>query len=152
MDRSKTTPRHPLRNAHLAWALLSGIGVVIAALVMASSAAGHVTVAPPYLDADRQARVEFETPNERPPHATVSLVIDAPPGFVFAAAARALGDARSVDRRQDNRAEDRGLPASRDGRQSRRAGELSREAALRRHRDRPVERGGDDPSGDRHRG
>lgn len=45
-----------------------------------------MTVTPPYLDADRQTRIEFETPNERPPHATVSLVIDAPPGFALAAA------------------------------------------------------------------
>jgi hypothetical protein len=58
---------------------------------MASVAAGHVTISPPYLDADKQTRLEFETPNERPPHATVSLVIDAPPGFVLAAAAPPSG-------------------------------------------------------------
>ena len=28
----------------------------------------------------------FETPNERPPHATVSLAIEAPPGVAFSAA------------------------------------------------------------------
>ena len=86
MDRSKTTTRQALRNAHVPPWLCCTIGVVLVAFVTASTASAHVTVAPPYLDADRQTRVEFQTPNERPPHATVSLVIDAPPGFVFAAA------------------------------------------------------------------
>lgn len=85
MDRSKTNTRQALRNAQFR-SLCCSIGVLLAVLVTASTASAHVTVAPPYLDADRQTRVEFQTPNERPPHATVSLVIDAPPGFVFAAA------------------------------------------------------------------
>jgi hypothetical protein len=86
MDRSKTTTRQALRNAHLPGSVCCTIGALVAAFVTASTASAHVTVAPPYLDADGQTRVEFQTPNERPPHATVSLVIDAPRGFVFAAA------------------------------------------------------------------
>ena len=85
MDRSKTTTRQALRNAQFR-SLWCSIGVLVVVLGTASTASAHVTVAPPYLGADTKTRVEFQTPNERPPHATVSLVIDAPPGFVFAAA------------------------------------------------------------------
>jgi hypothetical protein len=42
-----------------------------------------VTITPTYVEADAATTIRFETPNERPPHATVSLVIVAPPGVVF---------------------------------------------------------------------
>jgi hypothetical protein len=45
-----------------------------------------VTISPTYVEADTTSTIRFETPNERPPHATVSLVIDAPPGVAFSAA------------------------------------------------------------------
>lgn len=45
-----------------------------------------MTISPTYVEADTTSTIRFETPNERPPHATVSLVIDAPPGVAFSAA------------------------------------------------------------------
>jgi len=47
------------------------------------SALAHVTISPTYVEADTTATIRFETPNERPPHATVGLVIQAPPGVAF---------------------------------------------------------------------
>ena len=44
-----------------------------------------MTISPSYVPADTTSTITFETPNERPPHATVSLVIDAPPGVAFSA-------------------------------------------------------------------
>jgi len=35
---------------------------------------------PPFVDADAKATVAFELPNERAPHATISLEVKAPPG------------------------------------------------------------------------
>ncbi len=52
------------------------VGTVAAALVLAASAQAHVTITPPFVDAGLRTRIVFETPNERPPHATTSLVID----------------------------------------------------------------------------
>jgi uncharacterized protein YcnI len=54
--------------------------------VLAVAADAHVTITPPFVEADLKTRIVFETPNERPPHATTSLVIDAPPGVELAAA------------------------------------------------------------------
>jgi uncharacterized protein DUF1775 len=45
-----------------------------------------VTITPSYVEADTTSTITFETPNERPPHATVALAIDAPPGVAFSAA------------------------------------------------------------------
>ncbi|HEY1315692.1 MAG TPA: DUF1775 domain-containing protein [Gaiella sp.] len=42
-----------------------------------------MTISPTYVEADTTSTIRFETPNERPPHATVSLTIDAPPGVAF---------------------------------------------------------------------
>jgi len=50
------------------------------------SAFAHVTISPTYVEADKTATIRFETPNERPPHATVGLVIEAPPGVAFQSA------------------------------------------------------------------
>jgi hypothetical protein len=65
----------PARRGRVAAGLAALAGLVLAPAVQA-----HVTVAPPFVDADRGTRIAFETPNERPPHATVSLEIKAPPG------------------------------------------------------------------------
>ena len=62
------------------------VGTVAAALVLTASAQAHVSITPPFVDAGLRTRIVFETPNERPPHATTSLVIDAPPGVALAAA------------------------------------------------------------------
>ncbi|MCZ7588006.1 MAG: YcnI family protein [Gaiella sp.] len=37
-------------------------------------------MSPPFVDADATTRVAFETPNERPPHATIAVEVTAPPG------------------------------------------------------------------------
>lgn len=55
----------------------------IAALLLPGRADAHVTIAPTYVEADTTSTIRFETPNERPPHATISLAIDAPPGVAF---------------------------------------------------------------------
>ena len=62
------------------------VGTVAAALVVTASAQAHVSITPPFVDAGLRTRIVFETPNERPPHTTTSLVIDAPPGVALAAA------------------------------------------------------------------
>jgi hypothetical protein len=72
------------------WAAL----VVLTALwslVAASRAEAHVTVAPPFVDADARTTVSFEMPNERPPHATISLEVKAPPGVELASATPPAG-------------------------------------------------------------
>ncbi|HEX3290234.1 MAG TPA: DUF1775 domain-containing protein [Gaiella sp.] len=56
------------------------------ALAAAGAAQGHVTIAPPFVDVGARATIAFETPNERPPHRTTSLVVQAPPGVELAAA------------------------------------------------------------------
>lgn len=60
-------------------------------LVSASRADAHVTMTPPFVDADAKTTVSFETPNERPPHATVSLEVKAPPGVELASATPPAG-------------------------------------------------------------
>jgi uncharacterized protein YcnI len=42
-----------------------------------------VTIAPSYVEAGATSTITFETPNERPPHATIALSIEAPPGVAF---------------------------------------------------------------------
>ena len=54
--------------------------LVLVALVAPATAQAHVTVTPPFVDADASTTVAFEMPNERPPHATISLEVEAPPG------------------------------------------------------------------------
>lgn len=50
-------------------------------LACATVAQAHVTVAPPFVEADAPTKVSFETPNERRGHETTSLVIVAPAGI-----------------------------------------------------------------------
>ena len=75
-----------LRNAVRSVRPVVLVPVVTAALVLAATAQAHVTITPPFVDAGLRTRIVFETPNERPPHATTSLVIGAPPGLELAAA------------------------------------------------------------------
>jgi hypothetical protein len=46
---------------------------------------------PPFVDAGAKTTVSFELPNERPPHATVSLEVKAPPGVELASATPPAG-------------------------------------------------------------
>jgi uncharacterized protein YcnI len=57
-----------------------------AALVVAGAAAGHITLAPPFVEANTPTTISFETPNERRGHATTSLAIVAPTGVQLTAA------------------------------------------------------------------
>lgn len=61
------------------------------ALVAPAVARAHVTVTPPFVDADAKATISFEMPNERPPHATISLEVTAPPGVELASATPPAG-------------------------------------------------------------
>ncbi len=56
-----------------------------------------MTISPTYVEADTASTITIETPNERPPHATVSLVSDAPPGVSFSAADPPPGWTLEVD-------------------------------------------------------
>jgi hypothetical protein len=80
--------RFALQKSHSARtsvARLAALGAA-AAVVLPGEALAHVTISPTYVEADVTSRIVFETPNERPPHATVALAIDAPPGVAFSAA------------------------------------------------------------------
>jgi hypothetical protein len=62
-----------------------------ATLLLPSTALAHVTIAPSYVEASATSTITFETPNERAPHATVSLTIQAPPGVAFSRVAPPAG-------------------------------------------------------------
>lgn len=89
MGLPETTSSTPLRNPHR-WRLLVS-GVAGAALLLPGSALAHVTMTPPFVDADVKSTVSFEMPNERPPHATISLEVKAPPGVELASATPPAG-------------------------------------------------------------
>ncbi|HET8653739.1 MAG TPA: DUF1775 domain-containing protein, partial [Gaiellaceae bacterium] len=55
--------------------------VAVVALACATAADAHVTVTPPFVEADAPTTVSFETPNERRGYGTTSLEIVAPPGI-----------------------------------------------------------------------
>ena len=57
------------------------------ALVLAADARSHVTASPTFVEANVPTTVAFETPNERAPHATTSLQLQAPAGLELEAAA-----------------------------------------------------------------
>jgi len=65
--------------------LVRGAPLVIA-LALPAVAEAHVTMTPPFVDADNKTTVSFEMPNERPPHGTISLEVKAPPGIELASA------------------------------------------------------------------
>jgi hypothetical protein len=71
------------------WAL--AVLATAAALALPVGAFAHVTIAPSYVDQNTNATLTFETPNERAPHATVSLTIEAPPGIALSRAAPPAG-------------------------------------------------------------
>ena len=71
--------------------MLLGFSCAAAALAFPGRAPAHVTITPAYVEADAPTTIRFETPNERKPHATVSLSIEAPPGVAFSAVAAPSG-------------------------------------------------------------
>ena len=74
---SQTHLRLPLRTPHV---LLRTAATACAALVLAPAAGAHVTTSPSFVEVGVAATVAFETPNERAPHATTSLSLEAPSG------------------------------------------------------------------------
>jgi hypothetical protein len=87
---STTSMQAAPRRATRPWAALVLL-TALWSLVAASRAEAHVTLAPPFVDADANTTVAFEMPNERPPHATVSLEVKAPPGVELASATPPAG-------------------------------------------------------------
>ena len=65
--------------------------VTAIALIVTSAAAAHVTISPPYVENGVETEIAFQTPNERPPHATVTLAVTAPPGISVDSAAAPPG-------------------------------------------------------------
>ena len=57
------------------------LAVVVVVLAGATAGGAHVTVTPPFVEADAPTTVSFETPNERRGYGTMSLEIVAPPGI-----------------------------------------------------------------------
>ena len=47
------------------------LAVAAIALVLPAAARAHVTIAPPFVEDGVETEITFETPNERPPHATI---------------------------------------------------------------------------------
>ena len=80
--------RRALRNPHGSAVLATA---AVALLLAPGTAWAHVTMTPPFVDAGAKTTVSFELPNERPPHATVSLEVKAPPGVELAAATPPTG-------------------------------------------------------------
>jgi uncharacterized protein YcnI len=73
-----------MRRVH--WpSVWSVAGAVCASLGLVQRADAHVTLEPAFVEADARTRIVFETPNERAPHATTSLLIEAPAGVELAA-------------------------------------------------------------------
>jgi uncharacterized protein YcnI len=64
---------------------------VVGALALTGSAAGHVTVVPPFVDANARTTISFETPNERRGRVTTSLAIEAPSGIELTSATAPAG-------------------------------------------------------------
>jgi len=56
------------------------LAAVVLALLLPAAALAHVTIAPPFVQDGIESTIAFQTPNERPPHATVRLKVTVPPG------------------------------------------------------------------------
>ena len=67
------------------------------ALVVPAAAAAHVTVSPPFVENGVEREIAFETPNERPPHATTTLSVTAPPGIAVVSATAPPGWSATVN-------------------------------------------------------
>jgi uncharacterized protein YcnI len=65
--------------------------VTAAALVLPGLAVAHVTLKPAFVHDGVETEVSFQAPNERAPHATVSLATTAPPGVRIVSASSPPG-------------------------------------------------------------
>src|SRR5262245_7242 len=79
----KTAAAQGLRIPH-PHRLVAGLLGAATALALAPVAASHVTASPSFVSVGTPAIVVFHTPNERPPHATTSLRLQAPAGVDLA--------------------------------------------------------------------
>jgi uncharacterized protein YcnI len=79
----RTAAAQGLRILHARRLVVGLLGAALA-LSLAPIAAAHVTVSPPFVDDGVPSVVVFQTPNERPPHATTSLRLEAPVGIDLA--------------------------------------------------------------------
>jgi uncharacterized protein YcnI len=70
---------------------------VLLALVIPAAASAHVTVAPPFVEDGVETAILFETPNERPPHATTAVSLTAPPGIAVISATAPAGWLATVE-------------------------------------------------------
>ncbi len=73
------------------------LGGAVLALLLPGTASAHVTISPPFVSARVESRIELETPNERPPNATVELSVTAPPGIEVEGASAPPGWQATVD-------------------------------------------------------
>ena len=71
--------------------------LLAAALALPATAAAHVTIAPPFVDAGVATEISMTVPNERPPHATVSLEATMPAGISIVSAGAPAGWTAAVD-------------------------------------------------------
>ena len=60
-------------------------------LLLPAAASAHVTIAPPFVEDGARIEIAFETPNERPPHATTRLSVTAPAGIAVVSATAPTG-------------------------------------------------------------
>jgi uncharacterized protein YcnI len=67
------------------------------ALAVPGAAAAHVTISPPFVEDGVESEIAFATPNERPPHATISVRATAPSGISVISAAAPAGWKATVD-------------------------------------------------------
>ena len=67
------------------------------ALVVPAVATAHVTVSPPFVEDGVETEIAFTTPNERPPHATITVRVTAPPGISVVSATAPAGWQATVD-------------------------------------------------------
>ena len=74
----ETSVRRALPNSHACRG--SAVAAVVAVLALAGQAQAHVTVTPPFVEAEAATTLSFEMPNERVGRTTTSLTIEAPPG------------------------------------------------------------------------
>jgi uncharacterized protein YcnI len=61
------------------------------ALVIPATVSAHITIAPPFVEDGVESTISFETPNERPPQATTTISVTAPPGIEVVSATAPAG-------------------------------------------------------------
>ena len=70
---------------------------VALALLLPAAASAHITIAPPFVEDGVRTEIVFETPNERPPHATTTLSVTAPGGIAVLSATAPAGWLAAVE-------------------------------------------------------